>query len=73
MLLSLHKMSACQLIALFCASSSLKGSTHGNPHFRGKSGLSAEILSWTQCRAWPFWCAPRQLTLLIWHTTSGLA
>ena len=39
----------------------------------GKSGLSAEILPWTQSRAWPFWCPPRQLTLLIWHAMSGLA
>ncbi|EYC35754.1 hypothetical protein Y032_0990g3316 [Ancylostoma ceylanicum] len=38
-----------------------------------KSGLYVEILPWTQSRAWPFWCPPRQLTLLIWHATSGLA
>ncbi|EYC30515.1 hypothetical protein Y032_0005g2691 [Ancylostoma ceylanicum] len=38
-----------------------------------KSSLPAEILPWTQMRAWPFWCPPRQLTLLTWHATSGLA
>ncbi|EYC34887.1 hypothetical protein Y032_1303g3812 [Ancylostoma ceylanicum] len=38
-----------------------------------KSGLSVEILPWAHMRECPFWCPPRQLTLLICHVTSDLA